>query len=64
MAIAVLEIDKPDDYSIGSKLKIGKYEYTDLDELIVSHVRAMARKVDELMLHDKFKGTKETTSAF
>jgi transcription elongation factor SPT6 len=49
---------------MGAKLRIGKQDYTDLDELIVSHVRAMARKVDELMLHDKFKGTKETTSAF
>jgi hypothetical protein len=39
-------------------LRVGssKYQYSDLDELIVSHVRAMARKVDEMMMHDKYKG--------
>ncbi|TRM62754.1 SH2 domain-containing protein [Schizophyllum amplum] len=29
--------------------------YSDLDELIVSHVQAMARRVDDLMAHDRFK---------
>lgn len=33
----------------------GKYEYADLDELIVSHIHAMARRVEELMNHEKFK---------
>lgn len=35
----------------------GKYTYSDLDELIVSYVRSMARKVDEMMHSDKYKGT-------
>jgi transcription elongation factor SPT6 len=33
----------------------GKYEFSDLDELIVNHVAAMARRVEELMAHEKFK---------
>ena len=32
-----------------------KHQYTDLDELIVNHVQATARKVEELMAHEKFK---------
>jgi transcription elongation factor SPT6 len=31
------------------------YEYADLDELIVSHIHAMARRVEDLMNHEKFK---------
>jgi transcription elongation factor SPT6 len=30
-------------------------EFADLDELIVNYVQAMARKVEELMAHDKYK---------
>lgn len=33
----------------------GKYEFADLDELIVSHVHAMSRRIEELMNHEKFK---------
>ncbi|KAJ7219342.1 transcription elongation factor SPT6 [Mycena pura] len=34
--------------------------YADLDELIVNHVQAMARKVEELMAHDRYKhGTED-----
>lgn len=29
--------------------------YSDLDELIVNHVQAMGRRVEELMAHEKFK---------
>ena len=29
--------------------------YADLDELIVNHVHAMARRVEELKRHDRFK---------
>ncbi|KAH7889357.1 SH2 domain-containing protein [Phlebopus sp. FC_14] len=32
-----------------------KHHYADLDELIVNHVQAAARKVEELMAHEKFK---------
>lgn len=36
-----------------------KHTYADLDELIVNHVQAMARKVEELMAHDRFKAGTE-----
>lgn len=54
--IDVLEMQKDNEFSVGKLLRIGgKYTYSDLDELIVDHVKAMARKVDELMRHDKFQ---------
>ena len=54
--IDVLELNKDNEFSVGKVLKIGgHYTYSDLDELIVNHVKAMARKVDELMLHEKYK---------
>jgi len=57
--VDVLELQKDNDYSLGKVLRIGKYNYTDLDELIVEHVQAMAKKVDEMMQHEKFqKGSK------
>lgn len=56
----VLELDKQNEFSLGRILKIGgRYSYSDLDELIVSHVRAMARKVEEMIAHEKYKGTYE-----
>ncbi|KAI9813582.1 MAG: Transcription elongation factor spt6 [Pycnora praestabilis] len=61
--IDVLELDKENEFSVGKTLKIsGKYTYSDLDELIVNHVKAMAKKIDEMMLHEKFHSTtqKET----
>ena len=46
----------PTGQSIGGQLIIdGKYEFSDLDELIVNHVQAMARRVEELMAFEKFK---------
>ncbi|KAI9719067.1 MAG: Transcription elongation factor spt6 [Candelaria pacifica] len=54
--IDVLELDKENEFSVGKTLKIaGKYTYSDLDELIVNHVKAMARKVDEMMGHEKYR---------
>ncbi|KAI1178650.1 transcription elongation factor SPT6 [Nemania sp. FL0916] len=54
--IDVLELDKETEYTLGRQLRIGgKWQYSDLDELIADHVKAMARKVDELMGHEKFK---------
>lgn len=32
-----------------------KHIYSDLDELIVNHIQATARRVEELMAHEKFK---------
>ena len=55
--IDVLEMDKENEFALGKTLKIGgKYTYSDLDELIVLHVKAMAKKVEEMMLHEKFQG--------
>ncbi|KZF18999.1 transcription elongation factor spt6 [Xylona heveae TC161] len=61
--IDVLELDKENEFSVGRTLKVaGKYTYSDLDELIVNHVKAMARKVDEMMLHEKYQsGSKSET---
>ena len=54
--IDVLELDKTNQLSGGTTLKIGgRYNYSDLDELIVNHVKAMAKKVDEIMLHEKYQ---------
>lgn len=61
----VLELDKDSTHSVGTKLKIGSATYSDLDELIVSHIRAMAKKVDEMNVHDKFqRGTKNDTEQY
>lgn len=58
----VLELGKETEYSIGKQLRVGKATYTDLDELIVNHVEAMARKVAELTRDERFQqGTKEDT---
>ncbi|EAT86717.2 transcription elongation factor Spt6 [Parastagonospora nodorum] len=58
----VLEMNKPNQFTLGKQLKIGKTTYTDLDELIVNHIEAMARKVSELTRDERFKtGTKEET---
>ena len=54
--VDVLELQKENEFSVGRVLRVGgKYNYSDLDELIVDHVKAMAKKVDELMRHDKFR---------
>lgn len=46
----------PATQGVGSQLLVdGKYEFSDLDELIVNHVKAMSRRVEELMAHEKFK---------
>ncbi|KAG9098244.1 hypothetical protein FRC06_006616 [Ceratobasidium sp. 370] len=50
----------PGEQNVGKQLIIdGKYEYSDLDELIVNHVNAMARKVEELIAHEKYKAGSE-----
>jgi transcription elongation factor SPT6 len=61
--IDVLELHKENEFSVGKTLRIGgKYNYSDLDELIVDHVKAMAKKVDEMMQHEKYQpGSKAET---
>jgi transcription elongation factor SPT6 len=36
-----------------------KQTFSDLDELIVNYVQAMAKKTDQLMAHEKFKSGSE-----
>lgn len=63
--VDVLELDKENEYSLGKKLRVNgekKWEYSDLDELIVNHIQAMAKKVNEMMRDERFqKGSKEST---
>ncbi|KAM7217809.1 Oxysterol-binding domain containing protein [Rhypophila decipiens] len=58
--IDVLELQKENEFAVGKLLRVGKkHTYNDIDELIVEHVKASARKVEELMQHEKFqKGSK------
>jgi transcription elongation factor SPT6 len=55
--IDVVELNAdPTGQGIGGQLVVdGKYEFSDLDELIVNHVQALARRVEELMAFEKFK---------
>ncbi|KAL2788323.1 transcription elongation factor spt6 [Aspergillus keveii] len=64
--IDVLELDKENEFSVGRTLKVGgRFTYSDLDDLIFNHVKAMAKKVDEMMLHEKYQeGNKDTTYAW
>ncbi|RMD42373.1 hypothetical protein DV735_g2784, partial [Chaetothyriales sp. CBS 134920] len=56
----VLEINKENEFALGKVLRIlgvgGKqHNYSDLDELIVNHVKAMSRKVEEMVANEKFQ---------
>ncbi|KAF7294872.1 Transcription elongation factor Spt6 [Mycena indigotica] len=56
--IDVTEVNDPRAY--GPQYIIDSaHTYSDLDELIVNHVQAMARKVEELMAHDRYKAGSE-----
>ncbi|KAJ3517179.1 hypothetical protein NLJ89_g675 [Agrocybe chaxingu] len=46
----------PTGQTVGGQLVVDpQHTYSDLDELIVNHVQAMTRRVEELMAHEKFK---------
>ncbi|KAF2020308.1 transcription elongation factor Spt6 [Aaosphaeria arxii CBS 175.79] len=53
--IDVLELGKANEYSLGKQLRVGKHTYSDLDELIVNHVEAMAKKVTELVKDERYQ---------
>jgi hypothetical protein len=60
-----LELDKENEYSVGRTLRVGKFSYSDLDELIVLHVKAMAKKVDEMCGDEKYQNlSKEALGTF
>lgn len=53
----------PSGQVLGTQLLVdGKYEFADLDELIVNHVKAMSRRVEELMAHEKYKRDEDELS--
>ncbi|KAG5728025.1 Transcription elongation factor SPT6 [Termitomyces sp. T112] len=45
----------PTGQTTGQLIVDSAHTYADLDELIVNHVQAMARRCEELMAHEKFK---------
>lgn len=47
----------PTGQTMGTRFLVenGRHEFADLDELIVNHIQAIARKVEELMAHEKYK---------
>ncbi|KAH8833649.1 transcription elongation factor Spt6 [Flagelloscypha sp. PMI_526] len=50
----------PTGQTVGNQLIVdSKHTYSDLDELIVNHVQAMSRRVEELMNHERFKSGPE-----
>ncbi|KAF9115075.1 Transcription elongation factor spt6 [Mortierella sp. AM989] len=51
----ILEMDKKDDVSLGKTLKIDNAKYSDLDELLVSHIEAILSKTEVLMANSKYK---------
>jgi transcription elongation factor SPT6 len=53
--IDVLELNKDNEFALGKTLRIGNATYSDLDELIASHVQVMAKKVDEMMHDERFQ---------
>ncbi|KAH9819382.1 hypothetical protein Tdes44962_MAKER05220 [Teratosphaeria destructans] len=61
--IDVLELDKENEFSVGRVLKVGgKWTYSDLDELIVLHVKGMHKKVEEMMGDERYQsGTRQQT---
>ncbi|KAL7424162.1 Transcription elongation factor spt6 [Cryptotrichosporon argae] len=61
--IDVLEQNKPSEYALGTRLLVGgKFAYSDLDDLIVNHVKALASKFDEIQLHEKYRPEHELES--
>lgn len=69
--VDVLEINKENEFSVGRLLRIKRgdrkkdFEYSDLDELIVLHIKAMAKKVDEMTGDERYQsGSKDQTRTY
>lgn len=55
--IDVLELDKENDHALGRILRVADMgSYSDLDDLIVNHIRPMAAMVEMMTNHEKYKG--------
>lgn len=52
--VDVIEVRNKEDPNAPPRLKIGHHTFDDLDELIVTYIEAVARKVEELMKHPKY----------
>lgn len=58
--INVVEHDKENEFSVGRTLYIDKTRYNDLDEILQTYVGEIAKRVDQMTQHDKFKtGSKD-----
>ena len=56
----VVEIDKENKFTLGRVLRVSdKYSYSDLDELLILHVKSLANKVNEMIAHEKYHGNNE-----
>ncbi|KAJ1978574.1 Transcription elongation factor spt6 [Dimargaris verticillata] len=55
--VDVTEEDKDSEMAVGRILKVRNSDavYSDLDELIVAHIEAMARLVEEMLEHSKYR---------
>ncbi|KAJ1970064.1 Transcription elongation factor spt6 [Dispira parvispora] len=54
--VDVVEEDKPSAMAVGHTLRVGRDNvYSDLDELIVMHIEAMGRLVEEMTDHPKYR---------
>lgn len=54
----IIELEKENEYKLGKILKVNDSSFSDLDELVVVYVEAMARWADDMMSHPKYrKGT-------
>ncbi|RCI04677.1 Transcription elongation factor spt6 [Rhizopus stolonifer] len=53
--VDVVEVKNKNDVHGPTRLKIGDQTFEDLDELIVTYIEAVARKVEELMAHPKYR---------
>ncbi|KAJ9096338.1 hypothetical protein QFC21_005158 [Naganishia friedmannii] len=53
----VTEINKPSQHELGRILRVRDFDasYSDLDDLIVNHVKAIAEKVEALTHHEKYR---------
>jgi transcription elongation factor SPT6 len=66
--IDVQEMDKENEYELGRILRVGSGaaggSYSDLDELLVNHVAPMAKMVEMLTMHEKFRGSEEALQTY
>lgn len=56
-SLDVTEINKPSQHELGKILRVRDFDasYSDLDDLIVNHVKAIAEKVEALTHHEKYR---------